>query len=302
MSTSDADWTHLEARPHLWRKQLWLKGTRTQAAKAAARVKAGELLDVVATELGLPVEAVEEAVRYEVADRELIQQEADEDARLEAAAKSGGVHTACVATQGSQSAPEIGVYETYVLLGLGNPAERYAHTRHNIGWDVIDALSSKYDIPLDKGSVLATWGEGHIGESTVVLAHALTYMNDSGKAAHELVHAYAVGVGQVLVIYDDMALPLGSLRLRPSGSAGGHNGLKSVQAYLGDGYPRLRLGIAPSDPVKAADLYAFVLETFATEEQETVAALLTRAVTAVECVLANGVSKAMEPVNRKVKT
>lgn len=283
-------WDHLEARPHLWRRQLWLRGTRARASDAAREVEQGTAPEAVAIRLGVPIAAIEEARRYTVEDAALITAEQAEDDRLAAAERSGGLHRECVLEPRAPLA-EWGV------VGLGNPAERYAHTRHNLGWDVVALLAERWGLAFEDAGEHARHARGAVTRTRVVLAQPLTYMNDSGRAAHALLHALALPVERVLVVYDDAALSLGTLRLRERGSAGSHNGMHSVVAHLGEAFPRLRLGIAPA--TRPADLYEFVLSPFDASERSAVDAMVALAADAIGTIVSSGVSAGMALVNAR---
>ena len=131
----------------------------------------------------------------------------------------------------------------FLVVGLGNPGRKYEHTRHNVGFDVVDILSQKYDIPLRKSRCKAITGEGVIAGQKVALALPQTYMNLSGESVVQLVNWYKPEMDQLLVCYDDIDLPDGKVRFRPSGSAGTHNGMRNIIYLLGrDDFPRMRVG------------------------------------------------------------
>jgi PTH1 family peptidyl-tRNA hydrolase len=132
----------------------------------------------------------------------------------------------------------------WLVVGLGNPGGEYAGTRHNVGFEVIELLAEKHRIKLDKSKHRARFGLGKIGDTTVCLVKPLTYMNLSGQAVAPLARGYGVKPDRILVIADELALPLGKLRLREGGSSAGHNGHKSLMQSLGtQDYPRIRIGI-----------------------------------------------------------
>ena len=173
------------------------------------------------------------------------------------------------------------------MLGLGNPGPRYAHTRHNLGFRVIDAMASSHGIARWSQRQTLVRAEFDIVSTRIVLAKPQTYMNLSGHAAAELRSDFGAEPGELLVAVDDIALPLGQLRLRIRGSDGGHNGLKSVIAELGTSeFPRLRMGVGPvpSD----VDPAEFVLSPFPSEEALNADAMVVRAVQCVEAWCASG--------------
>lgn len=182
-----------------------------------------------------------------------------------------------------------------LVLGLGNPGERYAATRHNLGFRVVDELARRHGIAVDTLECNALVGEGAAGRR-VVLAKPQTFMNRSGFAARCLVERRDLAPGDLLVVYDEAALPLGRIRLRPSGGPAGHRGIESVLGELRtDEVARLRLGIAPEPPPE--DLVGFVLAPFAADETETVETAVAAAADACEAWLAEGVEAAMNRFN-----
>ena len=153
----------------------------------------------------------------------------------------------------------------YLIVGLGNPGRKYAHTRHNVGFDVIDVLSQKYDIPLLKLHCKAVVGEGRIRGQRVALAQPQTFMNLSGESVVQLVNWYKPEDDHLLVVFDDVDLPEGKLRFRPSGSAGTHNGMRNIIYLLGrDNFPRVRVGIGR--PAEGWDMKDWVLAGYDTKE------------------------------------
>ncbi len=185
----------------------------------------------------------------------------------------------------------------YIIVGLGNPGAKYVNTRHNIGFDVIDALCSKFDIKLNKTNFNSVFGEGRICGERVVAAKPQTFMNLSGEAVSELKSRYKTENSEIIIIYDDISLPVGKLRVRPKGSAGGHNGIKSVILNLdSDEFPRVKIGIgAPPHP--DYDLADYVLGKFGKDEIEALIPVAVRAVGAVEEIITNGCESAMNKFN-----
>jgi PTH1 family peptidyl-tRNA hydrolase len=181
-----------------------------------------------------------------------------------------------------------------LILGLGNPGERYAATRHNVGFRVVHEVARRRGVRLDGRECKAVVGRA--SGAPLLLAEPQTYMNRSGYAARCLVERYAVEPQDLLVVYDEVALPLGRLRLRPSGSPGGHRGMESVIGELrSDELPRLRLGIAPPEPPQ--DLVEFVLASFDADEEPAVATMVERAADACEAWLDDGIEAAMNRFN-----
>lgn len=181
----------------------------------------------------------------------------------------------------------------WLVLGLGNPGAQYQRTRHNLGFMVIDRLAEQLKIELNRFVCHAVIGLARIEQSCVMLAKPQTYMNRSGVSAQGLLRRFQFPVGQMLVVVDDLALPLGAIRLRRRGSAGGHNGLKSIIESLGSQqFPRLRLGILPKQ-AEIADYADFVLSDFTADEQATVESMIERSVATVFTVVREGLDKAM---------
>jgi peptidyl-tRNA hydrolase, PTH1 family len=186
----------------------------------------------------------------------------------------------------------------WLIVGLGNPGFEYAWTPHNLGFLVIDLLAERAGIRVERPEAKSYVGKGRIGEQEVALAKPQTYMNLSGMAVRELAERYEVAPPRILVVVDEVALPWGSLRIRERGSAGGHNGLKSVIGALGsDEFVRVRLGTQPDHPV--GDLAAYVLHRMRKAEMEAAAELVERAANAVECAVTEGVRRAMNQFNRR---
>lgn len=183
----------------------------------------------------------------------------------------------------------------YCLLGLGNPGREYADTRHNAGYRLIDLLAAQHGIRL-RSRLYARTGQGQIAGQPVVLAQPLTYMNASGGAAVRLLARHRLTPQDLLVIYDDLDLDLGRIRLRREGSPGTHNGMRNIVQRLGtENFPRLRLGIGPKPP--HADAVKWVLSPFPRSDQPIVEEMLSRAVEAVECFLREGLEIAMNRYN-----
>lgn len=183
-----------------------------------------------------------------------------------------------------------------VIVGLGNPGRRYAATRHNAGFWCVDALARRHHIRLGQRRRLAVLGEGAIGDEDVVLAKPRTYMNASGDAVRYLLDRFHPSLEEVLVIYDDLDLPTGRVRLRPTGSAAGHRGMASIIAALGtQDFPRLRIGIGR--PSAVMDEVAYVLGRPTGDERRGLEEAVERAADAVEIMVAEGLDIAMSRVN-----
>lgn len=185
----------------------------------------------------------------------------------------------------------------WIIAGLGNPGPRYADTRHNVGKMIVERLAERHGIALNESRNDARFGKGRIGDARVLLATTLLYMNDSGRAIGPLARFFKVDPERVLVVYDEMDLPLGRIRIRERGGAGGHNGMRSMIQHLGgQDFPRLRAGIGrpPKDWVGADH----VLSRFAEDQLEERDALIERAADALEDLLREGLVGAMNRHNR----
>lgn len=183
-----------------------------------------------------------------------------------------------------------------IIVGLGNPTREYEGTRHNVGFSVIYALSDEYDINVDTKKHKALIGKGVIGGEKVILAMPMTYMNLSGESVRELKDYYKCDNEDIIVIYDDISLDVGRLRLRKKGSAGGHNGIKSIISHLGtEEFPRIKIGIG--EKPKKMDLADYVLGRFSKEEQPIIRESATSAAKAVYCILTDGMDAAMNKFN-----
>lgn len=190
-----------------------------------------------------------------------------------------------------------------LIVGLGNPEPKYEQTRHNIGFAAVDALARVRQIPLvENRKFQAEFGEGRDRQvDKIRLLKPLTYMNNSGQAIRAVTDWYKLQPESVLVIYDDMDLPLGKIRLRLSGSAGGHNGMKSAIAHLGtQNFPRLRIGIGkPHNTPKDNPTVSHVLGRFSPDETQIVAETLQLVIGAIELSRKQGVEKAMNTYNNR---
>lgn len=195
---------------------------------------------------------------------------------------------------------EDGMAETdkFLVVGLGNPGRKYRGNRHNIGFMAADRLAAQYGIVLSTVQMKAIVGNGRIHNRAVVIAKPQTFMNSSGDAVGPLAKYYKIPPEQVMVVYDELDLPFGTLRLREQGGAGGHNGMKSIINHLGQGFPRLRLGIGrPPGQMPPA---AYVLRDFDKAQLPLVDELLDTAVTAIETWLQDGIQLAMSRHNGTV--
>ena len=189
----------------------------------------------------------------------------------------------------------------FVIAGLGNPDEKYQGTRHNVGFDVVDRLAEKYQIAVDTKKHRALIGKGVVEGQKVILVKPQTYMNLSGESLRSLVEYYKIDPEkELLVIYDDISLEVGQLRIRRKGSAGGHNGIKNIIANLGTSvFPRIKVGVG--EKPKGYDLADYVLGHFSKVEQELMSEGYDNAVKAVELIVSDQMSEAMNEYNRKKK-
>ena len=187
----------------------------------------------------------------------------------------------------------------YLITGLGNPGNQYRGTRHNAGFEVIECLADKYHIALEETKNKALYGKGRIGSERVILMKPLTFMNLSGEAIRLFADYYKIDVSkELIVVYDDISLAPGQLRVRKKGSAGGHNGMKNIIAMLGtEEFIRIRVGIGEKPP--RYDLADYVLGHFSKEEQPLMQEGFERAAEAACMIMEQGADAAMNAYNRK---
>jgi PTH1 family peptidyl-tRNA hydrolase len=186
-----------------------------------------------------------------------------------------------------------------LIAGLGNPGSEYHRTPHNLGFMAVDRLAHECGLELAHREAQALTACARIDGLEVLLAKPQTYMNLSGMAVARLVEKYGLEVSDLIVLVDDADLPLGSLRIRPRGSAGGHKGMKSVIGALDSGdFVRVRMGVKPDQPIE--DMVSYVLGRFRDPDLETVAEMLDQACEAVHVILREGSQKAMNRFNRRV--
>lgn len=187
----------------------------------------------------------------------------------------------------------------YIIVGLGNPAKEYKNTRHNIGFDVIDIIAEKYNISVLEKKHKALIGKGCIDGQKVILAKPLTYMNLSGESVRELTDYYKIEEKEeLIVIYDDISLDVGQLRIRKKGSAGGHNGIKNIILHLGhDTFMRIKMGVG--EKPKGYDLADYVLGHFSKTERKIMDESTKKAAEAVKTILFESVDAAMNIYNKK---
>jgi PTH1 family peptidyl-tRNA hydrolase len=183
----------------------------------------------------------------------------------------------------------------FLIVGLGNPGGKYRNNRHNIGFMAVERFAQEFSFSLERVQQRALVGSGRFDDHHILMAKPQTFMNNSGDSVGPLARYYKIPVTQVLVIYDELDLPLGSLRLRPQGGSGGHNGMKSIIQHLGNDFPRLRLGIGR--PPGRMDPAAYVLQDFRQEELPLLDEVLAEAVKVIENSVRYGLDVAMNRHN-----
>ena len=186
---------------------------------------------------------------------------------------------------------------SWLLVCLGNPGDKYENTRHNVGYMVADEVAERQRAPIQKLKFKALTNLLTISGEKVLVMKPITYMNLSGEAVRQAVDFYKVPPDHVLVVSDDTALPVGKLRIRKGGSAGGHNGLKNIIQHLGtDQFPRVRVGVGEK-PHPDYDMADWVLGKFQGEDKKAIDAAVERAADAIECILSDGLDKGMNRFN-----
>ena len=187
---------------------------------------------------------------------------------------------------------------TWLIVGIGNPGKQYETTRHNVGFHTVDVLQKKLGIPMRSRRFKTVHGTGSYSGNKVILAKPQTYVNLSGEAVRSLSKYYGVDPAHIIVICDDVYLELGSIRIRPSGSAGGHNGLKNIIAQLGsEAFPRVRLGTGPQP--EGMDLIEFVLRPMTSGERKSMKEIYEEAAEACLVLIREGTDRAMNLFNGK---
>ena len=182
----------------------------------------------------------------------------------------------------------------FLIVGLGNPGSQYEDTRHNIGFKVVDNIAKEYNIEINRQKFKGMCGEGFINGEKVILLKPTTYMNLSGESIREVVDFYKLSNEDILVIYDDISLDVGRLRIREKGSAGGHNGIKSIIAHLGtDIFPRIKVGVGQPN----VDLVNYVLGKFTKEEMEVLSESIDASTKAAKEIISSDVKTAMNIYN-----
>ena len=185
----------------------------------------------------------------------------------------------------------------WLIVGLGNPGQKYEHTRHNMGFLTVDLLAEKQGVKLNKVKFKSAFNIMHFAGCKCLVMKPQTYMNLSGEAVREAAQFYKVPADHVLVIYDDVSLPVGKLRVRPTGSAGGHNGIKNIIAHLGtQDFPRVKIGTgAPAGG--GADMIDWVIGEPSKAEKKVLLESFERAIDAAACIIEHGCQKAMNDFN-----
>ena len=189
--------------------------------------------------------------------------------------------------------PKPSVQPEWLIVGLGNPGGEYSSTRHNVGFEVIRVLSERHRIPLKTRKFEANFGTGRVGDAEVCLIRPMTYMNLSGKAVGALARHFSVSPDRIVVVFDDMDLPVARVQLKPFGGPGTHNGMKSLVQHIGKEFPRVRIGIGK--PVVAG--IDHVLSHFDRDEIPLIREAIEKAGDACEAVVREGVENAMNLVN-----
>jgi len=191
-----------------------------------------------------------------------------------------------------------------LIVGLGNPGRAYAHNRHNVGFICLNHFAKKHSIKFDKKRGKARIGIGEVANNKIVIAKPQTYMNLSGQSVSQLVKKFDINLNDLVIIYDDLDLPPGKIRIRQGGSSGGHKGIDSIISSLGSqDFSRLRIGIGRptttegSDQISEADIIAYVLSDFTPEEKQAITQVIPRVSEAIYCLLTEGVTSAMNKYN-----
>ena len=196
----------------------------------------------------------------------------------------------------SPDAERRGTPADYLVVGLGNPGDEYARTRHNVGTDVIEILAKRHSAKLRKGKERAFVDEVRVGDLRVAMAIPQTYMNDSGDAIRLLAHRYGVTIEQIIILHDELDLPVAALRIKEGGGLAGHNGLRSIKSHLhSDAFLRVRIGVGkPTSSAQGAD---HVLDRFSKRDRKEIDVTLELAADAVEAIVSDGVEAAMNRFN-----
>jgi len=187
--------------------------------------------------------------------------------------------------------------ESWLIVGLGNPGKQYERTRHNCGFRAMDILSEKLGCKVDKGKFQGLYGQTTVGGKKLFLLKPQTFMNLSGRSVLQLSAYYSIPPQRIIVLFDDISLPVGRLRTRADGSAGGHNGIKSIIAELGSqAFPRVKIGVG-GKPHEDADLADWVLSGFSANEEKELQSALERAAEAALCIIEHGITETANRYN-----
>lgn len=187
--------------------------------------------------------------------------------------------------------------DAWLIVGLGNPGKEYAQTRHNCGWMAIDRIAEKLSCKIDKGKFQGLYGQAAFNGNKIFLLKPQTYMNASGQSVLQMSAYYQIPPERILVLFDDISLEPGRLRIRPDGSAGGHNGIKSIIASIGsEAFPRIKIGVG-AKPHKDADLADWVLSGFSESEKKNLQFALENAADAALCIIEKGLYEAANRYN-----
>lgn len=186
----------------------------------------------------------------------------------------------------------------YVIVGLGNPGKTYSNTRHNVGFDTLDILAERNNIKINKIKFKSVYGEGNINGEKVLLVKPQTYMNNSGETVRDIANFFKLNPKEIIVIVDDIDIEFASVRVRQKGSAGSHNGLKSIIYLLGsDDFPRIKIGIGKKH--ESQNLADFVLSRFSKDERKIIEESLVYSAEAVETIIKDGIEASMNKFNNK---
>ena len=184
----------------------------------------------------------------------------------------------------------------YIIAGLGNPGKEYTSSRHNSGYMAVEYLAEKLDIKLNKLKFNSVYGDTSINGEKVMLVKPVTYMNRSGIAITEIINFYKIPTENLIVVYDDIDIPLGTLRIRPNGSSGTHNGMKSIINNVGSNFPRIRIGIGRNEDMDLAD---YVLQKFSSSERDLINPIIEKAALASIEIIEKDIDSAMQKYNIK---
>jgi PTH1 family peptidyl-tRNA hydrolase len=188
----------------------------------------------------------------------------------------------------------------FLLVGLGNPGQKYARTRHNVGFDVVDRLGERWGIAVTRSSSQSLVGDGLVKNERAVLMKPQTFVNLSGGPVRGAMDFYKVPIGNVVVVHDELEVPFGRVRVKRGGGHGGHNGIRDLNQHLGTDYPRVRVGTGR--PPQGWDPADFVLSRWKDDEGQEVLRMIERACDAMECVVTEGVDAAMNRFNGEAPT